>query len=275
MSDRLKMKRDRLNDLPNEILLHILSFLMIEDIVKTSILSKRWKNLWKYLPDLKLHTSEFSNPYLFSECVSGVVSSRSMGNHPLRTLDFDRHGCFQHTIFTKLVKHAMSNGLQKLNIVVPSNIGLPCSIFSCHSLTSIYISVSMYDVKKRTRLPKRLDLPALKSMHLDFVGIQADDNGHAEPFSTCTALTDLYIDECVLVYPSSVPREVEGILNITNATLSNLTIKNTLTHTKLRPEPTFKYVISTPKITSFTVNGSPFRASSLLERMKVELCFSQ
>jgi hypothetical protein len=129
----------------------------------------------------------------------------------------------------------------------------------------------MYDVKKRTRLPKHLDLPALKNMHLDSVGIQADDSGHAEPFSTCTELTNLYIDECLLVYPSSLPREVEGKLNVTNATLSNLTIKDALTHKRMGLGPNYKYVISTPKLISFTLNGSPFWASSLPERVKVEL----
>jgi hypothetical protein len=52
-----------------------MSFLMIQDVVKTSVLSKRWKNLWKHLPHLKLNTSEFRKPLYFSEFVSGIVSS--------------------------------------------------------------------------------------------------------------------------------------------------------------------------------------------------------
>ncbi|CAI8603178.1 unnamed protein product [Vicia faba] len=271
MTDRLKMKMHSLDDLPNEILLHIMSYLMIEDVVKTSVLSKRWRNLWKYLRDLKLDTSEFSKPCFFSECVSEVVSSRGMGDYPLRSLEFKRHGAFRHEIFTGLINHAMSNGLQQLNIAVPSNIGLPYSIFSCHSLTSIYITVSRYDLKKRTRLPKHLDLPGLRSLRLEHVGIQADDTAHAEPFSSCTKLTDLNIDECFLVYPSSLSKDREGILNVTNATLSNLIIKDTLTLKTMKQEPAYKYVIFTPKLVSFIVNGSPFRASSLPKRVKVEL----
>lgn len=271
MGDRLKRKMSSLNDLPNEILLHIMSYLKIKDVVKTSVLSKRWRNLWKFLRQLKLDTSEFSKPCFFSECVFEIVSSRGMGDYPLRTLDFNRHGAFRHEIFTRLINHAMSNGLQQLNIAVPSNIGLPYSIFSCHSLTSIYISVSRYDIKKRTRLPKHLDLPGLRSLHLELVGIQADDSGHAEPFSTCTKLTDLNIDECFLVYPSSLSRDGEGIINVTNDTLCNLTIKDTLTLKTMKRGPTCKYVIVTPKLVSFTVNGSPFRASSVPERVKVEL----
>ncbi|XP_058762317.1 F-box/LRR-repeat protein 13-like [Vicia villosa] len=271
MSDRLRMKMHSLDDLPNEILLHILSYLKIKDVVKTSVLSKRWRNLWKHLRHLKLDTYEFSKPSFFSECVSEVVASRGMGDYPLRSLEFKRHGAFRYEIFTGLINHAMSNGLQQLNIGVPSNIGLPYSIFSCHSLTSIYISVSRYDIKKRTRLPKLLDLPGLRSLRLEFVGIQADDSGRAEPFSTCTKLTDLNIDECFLVYPRAVSKDSEGVLNINNATLSNLTIKDILTLKTMKQEPAYKYVIHTPKLVSFTVNGSPFRASSVPKRVKVEL----
>ncbi|XP_061351412.1 F-box protein At1g60400-like [Gastrolobium bilobum] len=119
--------------MPNPILLHIMSLMKIKDAVQTCILSKRWRDLWKSLPNLKLHSSDFKNSTLFSEFVSKIVSCRD-GNHPLLNLDF-------------------------------------------------YRNVSSYDVKKKTKIPKSLKLPALVSLHLDNVGIVADDNGRAEPFS--------------------------------------------------------------------------------------------
>ncbi|KAF5190329.1 hypothetical protein FRX31_020083 [Thalictrum thalictroides] len=38
--------RDMISDLPAAILVQILSFLPMEDAVKTGILSKRWDHLW-------------------------------------------------------------------------------------------------------------------------------------------------------------------------------------------------------------------------------------
>lgn len=39
--------------LPDEILHHVMSFLEIKETVQTSLLSKRWVNLWTSLPSLK------------------------------------------------------------------------------------------------------------------------------------------------------------------------------------------------------------------------------
>ncbi|GKV41279.1 hypothetical protein SLEP1_g48832 [Rubroshorea leprosula] len=43
---------DRISNLPDSIIHHILSFLLAEDAVKTGVLSKRWKYLWTCAPKL-------------------------------------------------------------------------------------------------------------------------------------------------------------------------------------------------------------------------------
>lgn len=266
-SERLRQKRDRLSDLPDAILLHIMSFVMIKDVVRTSVLSKRWRNLWKYLPDLTLHTSDFSKPWIFAEFVSGFLSRRK-GNYPLHTLDFNRHGYFQPQVFTNLIQYVVLHSVKHLKIIVPYNLGLPNCVYSCQSLTSLYLSVSSYDSKRRTRIPKCMDLPALRSLHLEWVGISADNIGHAEPFSACKKLNTLYLDDCFLVYPNSFSStELSGTLNITNATLVNLTITDNFGAIRQN----HNYVISTPKLSSFTVNGSPIQTSVASEQVFVEL----
>ncbi|XP_057426290.1 putative FBD-associated F-box protein At5g56700 [Lotus japonicus] len=271
-SRRLEGKRDRLSDLSDEILLHIMSFMMIKDVVKTCILSKRWQNLWKSLPDLILHVSNFSNPLFFYEFVSGLVRCRG-GIQPLRTLDFDRYGYVQPQILNDLFQYALLHDLQHLKINVPYNFGLPNSIFSFQSLTSLHISVSPYDIKKKTRVPLHLDLPELVNLHLEKVGISTDENGHAKPFSTCNKLKILSIEDCVLVYPSSLSPQELGVLDITNATLTDLTIIDDTPPTYITavPIPRYKYVICTPKLSSFTMNSSPFRTLHGQGGMTVEL----
>ncbi|KAL8532172.1 hypothetical protein ACS0TY_008684 [Phlomoides rotata] len=56
---------DRLSSLPESLILHILSFLPTRDVVKTTLLSKRWENLWTTLPCLNFFDSisEYDEPY--------------------------------------------------------------------------------------------------------------------------------------------------------------------------------------------------------------------
>ncbi|XP_073299912.1 F-box/LRR-repeat protein At4g14103-like isoform X1 [Primulina huaijiensis] len=49
---------DRISDMPNEILCHILSFLPTKYAVATSILSTKWKNLFCFIPNLRLHLDD-------------------------------------------------------------------------------------------------------------------------------------------------------------------------------------------------------------------------
>ncbi|XP_015166331.1 F-box/LRR-repeat protein 25-like [Solanum tuberosum] len=51
MQRKLMAGGDRLNDLPDSILLHILSMLPNnKEVVRTSVLSERWQFLWKFVP---------------------------------------------------------------------------------------------------------------------------------------------------------------------------------------------------------------------------------
>ncbi|KAF7119969.1 hypothetical protein RHSIM_Rhsim13G0173200 [Rhododendron simsii] len=52
---------DRISEFPDSILVHILSFLDIEDAVRTQVLSKRWRFLWTFLPCLLFYYNAFDD----------------------------------------------------------------------------------------------------------------------------------------------------------------------------------------------------------------------
>ncbi|KAF3335408.1 F-box/LRR-repeat protein [Carex littledalei] len=59
----MSKESDMISDLPDEMLQHVLSFLGTKETVQTSLLSKRWVNLWTSLPSLKFIPDDFGAVY--------------------------------------------------------------------------------------------------------------------------------------------------------------------------------------------------------------------
>ncbi|GJZ68243.1 F-box/LRR-repeat protein-like protein isoform X1 [Tanacetum coccineum] len=53
---------DKISLLPDDVIIHILSFIPTKHAVATSILSSRWVNLWTFLPFIDLDDSLYLNP---------------------------------------------------------------------------------------------------------------------------------------------------------------------------------------------------------------------
>ncbi|XP_023637554.1 putative FBD-associated F-box protein At5g53635 [Capsella rubella] len=74
-----RLKEDRLSQLPDPLIIcHILSHLPIKQVVKTSVLSTRWRSLWLWLPSLEMELEcwNFSNSFMsFGDRVSSKRNS--------------------------------------------------------------------------------------------------------------------------------------------------------------------------------------------------------
>ncbi|OMO77172.1 hypothetical protein CCACVL1_15179 [Corchorus capsularis] len=107
---------DRLTDLPDGILLHILSFLMdfsYRRCVQTTLLSKRWNNLWTSVPDLICHRGESKNVPSFKKFVRHVFSRRQ--NLPLNKLSLDYYGK-DKSFITTIINYAISHNVQHFSL---------------------------------------------------------------------------------------------------------------------------------------------------------------
>jgi hypothetical protein len=109
--DRMKKRRqcenqdeDRLSDLPDSVLLHILSFLNTKQVVQTCILSKRWIHLWKFISTLMLHCSTFSTVEGFDKFVSKILTLRDTST-ALHALDLDHCGEIETQLLIKVLHY--------------------------------------------------------------------------------------------------------------------------------------------------------------------------
>ncbi|CAL0318647.1 unnamed protein product [Lupinus luteus] len=194
---------DRLSDLPDFVLLHIMEFMDIKDVVQTCILSKRWKNLWKSMTNLTLHCLDDGRTYTrvspledtdqtcilsFSKFVSRILSDRDGSLH-LQHLDFAHRDTPEITLL-EVMEYAASHNVQQFRFPVefdpPHTFELPLSILCCRSLTFLKLDFWIFSsANNKVKFPKSMNLPALKSLHLTFVTFTTNDDGCVEPFSTC------------------------------------------------------------------------------------------
>ncbi|XP_058760962.1 FBD-associated F-box protein At3g52670-like [Vicia villosa] len=111
---------DNISSLPEVILCHILSFLPTKEAVATSVLSKRWTNLWHSVDtinftDIQIHRSK-SN-YTFNESVYSVLVSRDAaaagGSHLISSF------CLKISYSNHRLAHlSLPNIIKWINLVV-------------------------------------------------------------------------------------------------------------------------------------------------------------
>ncbi|KAK2437050.1 F-box/LRR-repeat protein [Trifolium repens] len=239
---------DRLSDLPDGVILHILSFLNTKHVVRTCVLSKRWKHLWKRIPTLMLYRSRFSTVKQFSVFVSKILTLRDSST-ALTVLDLDRHGNIEPQLLKKILNYVCSHNshLQELGISVNGDSSLIMScVSSCRSLTSLMLSVfpreGIFGSNCETLFPESLNFPALTSLDLTNFVFCGGENGCAEPFSAFTKLNSLVLSNCMC-------RDAQ-VLNISSETLVNLAL-----HGSSFDFP--KIELSTPSLCTFTFGGIP------------------
>ncbi|KAG7658613.1 F-box domain [Arabidopsis suecica] len=68
---------DWLRDLPESLLCHVLLNLPTKDVVKTSVLSSKWRNLWRLVPGLDLDSRDFTENNTFVSFIDRFMSFHS------------------------------------------------------------------------------------------------------------------------------------------------------------------------------------------------------
>ncbi|CAJ1952734.1 unnamed protein product [Sphenostylis stenocarpa] len=237
-------EKDRISELPDCVLLYIMSFMSTRNAIQTCVLSKRWKNLCKCLTSLTF-CARYSGDICFRKFVSWVLSSR---DHSHSLLNLAVMSPKEPEILDLIMKYAMVHDIKHLTMRIdltckPAFDSLPF-IFCCRSLTSLKIC-NVYDPNVIV-IPNSLHLPHLKNLHLERVKFTAtDDTECVEPFSNCRVLESLYLRNCSMQIDSQ-------ILCISNATLFSIKMYS---YNIFGERKAYKIALSTPNLRSFTIKG--------------------
>lgn len=146
---RRSLDNDRLSNLPDPLLCKILLNLCTKDVVKTSVLSTRWRNLWTWVPGLVLDSNGFKKSYEFVRFVDRFLGFNS---------EF-------HIETFKLGYHGNGNGKRETNLLRRWNLEfadysrgsvafhMPSTIYTCESLVCLNLSMVTMSSLKFVSLP--------------------------------------------------------------------------------------------------------------------------
>ncbi|GAU43286.1 hypothetical protein TSUD_389850 [Trifolium subterraneum] len=174
---------DMISSLPDAILCRILSFVTTKEAVATSILSKRWINLWHHVPNLNfpyINVDTVESNRLFNESVYSVLISReAAGSIVIDCFTLDIGYENPHLAYDL----GFPNIIKWINLVVQRKLKhlclridvrdyydidytkLPVSIFTCTTLVSL--DLCWFDVKGFNFTG--FQFPSLKTLHLHSV----------------------------------------------------------------------------------------------------------
>ncbi|KAG1347190.1 putative F-box/LRR-repeat protein [Cocos nucifera] len=206
-----QMCRDRISSLPDSLLLVILSLLPTVDAVKTSILSKRWCNLWTQLPHLDLQFSPESftqNPHhvrkarqKFLEFVSACLILRNPDPLQRFRLSFNFYERAKHSAMVGVwVRSALERHVKELILDIAhggENVfyrrrdmySLPSSLYRYELLTTLSL------IYCEIRLPTNpLGWRLLRSLTLTLTTLT--DDLLERIFLECSSLETLILKDC-------------------------------------------------------------------------------
>jgi hypothetical protein len=166
-------EEDIISTLPDEILCHILSFLQTKEAGATTILSKRWKHLWRSVTTLHIDYTGVDQTLNSHSALINFVNSVLFFRHPASPIKtfhlevrYDDDGDFLESLdknINQWLNFVVSRGVEYLFLKVLLGYfpKFPITIFTCKTL--VVLKLSSFKVEKGF---DDILLPSLKTLHL-------------------------------------------------------------------------------------------------------------
>ncbi|CAN1836913.1 Putative F-box/LRR-repeat protein At5g02930 [Linum perenne] len=201
---------DRLSDLPDCILHHILSFLDTKSSVQTSILSRRWRSLWKYVDVLTFRKNSFCFNCDFERYVDKVLSLRCDGSRVCKVrTDLKGEGEKSMHLLERIMKYAASHGVQKLFISsrLVGSFDVVRTVFLCYQSLKVLELNRVFVEQNVVEFWSRLEL--IESLTLSRCCLNFED-----AFANFSRLETLKLQHCFCSTTSVLKVIVSKLLNL-------------------------------------------------------------
>ncbi|KAI3852172.1 hypothetical protein MKX03_022972, partial [Papaver bracteatum] len=249
---------DRISNLPEALIHHILSFLDMKCVVQTCVLSKKWSYVWPSVSNLVFRGDAFGECGVeqlkkFRMFVDKVLMLR--GFHGIHKFHLHWENCQTDEIVDEHLNAwilvALKGNVQDLSIHIEGDedesydlvMRFPHSLFNSQLLSKLVLQMTS-NYESKVILPKSMDLPWLKSMSLGSFFVEDGDSIN-KLISSCPILESLILSDIWI-------QDGYGVnINIESNKLKNLEILNndTLLWSHYNMAKVIK--LSTPNLTSF------------------------
>lgn len=208
----LSVREDLISKLPDSLICQILLYLPIKDIVRTSVLSSRWKNFWLLITRLDLDANEFPDFNAFVGFMDKFLDFSGEHKSCLHKLKLTiRKNVNDPPCVSRWIDVVVRLKLRHLDVECLVNRKflelMPLSLYVCDTL--VYLRLHRVWLGNF----ESVSLPCLKTMRLED-NVYENDAGLESLISSCPGLEDLSIRRMI--------KDNVKVLRVHSQTLTNL-----------------------------------------------------
>ncbi|XP_059624184.1 putative FBD-associated F-box protein At3g50710 [Cornus florida] len=179
-------EEDRISSLPSCLIGHILSFLPTKDVLKTSVLSTKWKYHWKSITNFYFDDQSVKSFINFVYRVL-LLSVSDMHKFRLTCENICDNSHLSQWVSIATLRHVRE---VHISLLMNCHVMLPHELWTCNTLVVLKLADMLV-----LNVPTMVRLPSLKILHLDKM-VFSDGDSTKRLVSSCPVLEDLAILEC-------------------------------------------------------------------------------